>query len=529
MKLPFDARWLLPLALLLGLALRVPGWFTQDIKDNWVTFEPDEGQHVHAATHRYNDLYDGEKVGDYNDSPWNVRGYGHLIATTAYGWYALQDNPPSWEEFVLLGRKLSTLFSLLLILSVWLLARAGGLSPPYAGVAALLMAACDANATISHYCLPAAGYVFWCYLALLGALRLGHKSSSFSGLALLALGSAGAVAFKFDVLPLAWGGLYLLHLAFMRRAIPWWYVPVGVGLVLAFVGISWYGWSWDNIQSTFKGLSKLNREGVPVEDHFRDNLIVYPAGVLAGVGLPAFGFALFGLMRLWGSAAGAKRVEKKAWTNRHWTLLYLTGWIVSEFIVRWSVDTAFIRRVNVFMPAVCILCAYGLHELRKHSWLSLAVVIYTVLFGIVGQSNHWFDTRYEMREFVNNELPEDAKIGVSGYVKLEGLRKTDWFMNGNWDYAVIHETHYSRYWKSMTTPFGLPECCDGVYNCKSEKECARMQSLLSGTDEKARLLKAFRPRNWFPERIAYAHFFGYYETFLGETLVFERKAGSRES
>jgi hypothetical protein len=60
-KLPFNARWLLPLALLLGLILRVPGWYTQDIKDDWVTFQPDEGQHVHAATHRYNELYNGKK------------------------------------------------------------------------------------------------------------------------------------------------------------------------------------------------------------------------------------------------------------------------------------------------------------------------------------------------------------------------------------------------------------------------------------------------------------------------------------
>jgi hypothetical protein len=522
MRSPFAARWLLPLALLLGLALRVPGWYTQDIKDDWLTFEPDEGQHVHAATLRYNALYDGEKVGSYNNEPWNVRGYGHLIATVAYGWYSVQDKTPSWRDFLLLGRQLSTIFSLLLIFGVWLLARSGGLSPPYAGVAALLMAACDANATISHYCLPAAGYVFWCYLALLGALRLGHGKPSFGNLLLLALGSAGAVAFKFDVLPLAWGGLYLLHLAFMRRAVPWWYLPVGIALVLGIVGLFWHGWAWADIQKDFIILRDLNREGVPVEDHFRDNLVVYPAGVLAGIGLPAFGLALYGLKRLLGSAAGAKKVKGRGWTAKHWTLLYFTGWLLSEFLVRWSVDTAFIRRVNVFMPALCLLCAYGLYELRKIRWLPFVVITYTFLFCVVGQSNHWFDTRYAMRTFVNNELPKDAKIGVSGYVKLEGLRKTDWFMSGNWDYAVIHETHYSRYWKSMTTPFGIPECCDEVYNCKNEKECLRMQKMLSGTDEKARLLKAFRPRNIFPERVAYAHFFGNYETFLGETLVFER-------
>jgi hypothetical protein len=71
---PFPKYWL-ALALLLGLALRVPGWFTQDHKANWQTFEPDEGQHVHIATTRFNDLYEGEKVGSYSDAPWNVRGY----------------------------------------------------------------------------------------------------------------------------------------------------------------------------------------------------------------------------------------------------------------------------------------------------------------------------------------------------------------------------------------------------------------------------------------------------------------------
>ena len=48
--------------------------------------------------------------------------------------------------------------------------------------------------------------------------------------------------------------------------------------------------------------------------------------------------------------------------------------------------------------------------------MAVAVVAYTLVFAIVGQSNHWFDTRYAMREFVNNELPADAKVAVSGYV-----------------------------------------------------------------------------------------------------------------
>lgn len=528
MQLPFSARWLLPLALFLGLALRVPGWFTQDMKDDWVTFEPDEGQHVHIAITRYNDLQSGPDIGDYNNPPWNVRGFGHLMAYTAYGWYALADRPPDYHDFILLGRQLSTVFALLLIVVVWAMGRASGLSPPMAGVAALLVAACDVNATYSHYCLPASGYIFWCYLAALGAIRLSRfepgKQKDLRSLLLLALGTAGALAFKFDVLPFAWGGLFLLYLAGTRR-IPWWYVALGIAFVAGFVGVFIYGWSWNNIQSTFRTLSTLNREGVPVDNHYRDNLIVYPAGVIAGIGLPVFGLAIYGLRKLLkGAAAGAEEgLKKQGWANpRLWILLYLCGWLATEFLVRWSVDTAFIRRVNIFMPAVCLLAAYGLQRLRYRPWLAAAVVAYTLAFAVVGQSNHWFDSRYAMREFVNNELPADAKVAVSGYVQHKKLRRTRFFMDIDWDYAILHETYFSRYYKSMTTPFGLPACCEEVYNCNRVEECERMQALLTGQADDARLLRAFKPRNIFPERVAYAYFFGNFETFLGQTLVYER-------
>ena len=519
---PFPKYWL-ALALLLGLALRVPGWFTQDHKANWQTFEPDEGQHVHIATTRFNDLYEGEKVGSYSDAPWNVRGYGHLMAYTAYGWYQLSGQVPSFAGFILLGRQLSTVFAILLIIVVYKLGRVSGLDPPAAAIAALLMAACDVNATYSHYCLPASGYILWGYLALLGGFQL-LRSPNVRALAWLALGVAGALSFKFDVLPLGWGGLLLLYLALQKR-IPWYFIALALGLLAMFVAAFVYGWSWDSIASTFQTLSELNRNGVPVDDHYRDNLIVYPAGVLAGIGLPVFALAVYALSRVFRTfgrgAAGARKGDGQGFTRL--ALLYAGGWLLSEFLVRWSVDTAFIRRVNVFMPAVCLLAAYGLSQLQKRrSWLPAAVVTYTFLFALVGQSNHWFDTRYEMREWMATELPAEATIAASNYVGHKGLRKTWYFMDVDWDYAVLHESYFRRYAKSMTTPFGWPDCETEVYNPGPEGQCEQMQALLKGTNPDARLLKAFRPLELFPERWAYRQFFGYYETFLGETLVFER-------
>ena len=538
------SKYWLALAILLGLALRVPGWFTQDHKASWQTFEPDEGQHVHVATTRFNDLYDGEKVGKYKDAPWNVRGYGHLMAYSAYGWYLVSGQVPSFAGFILLGRQLSTLFVLLLIGVVYKLGRTSGLDPPAAGFAAFLMAACDVNATYSHYCLPASGYVFWTFLALLGGFRL-LRSPGVGGLIYLALGVAGALAFKFDVLPLGWGGLLLLYLAFQRK-IPTYYVLAALALLAVFTAAFTHGWSWSSIESTFHTLSELNRNGVPADDHFRDNLIAYPAGVLAGIGLPAFVLAVYALARCVtffgrgtvvaersrstgamapdrakGAAPERGRIKEQGFTRL--AILYAGGWLLSEFLVRWSVDTAFIRRVNVFMPAVCLLAAYGLSRLRqRRPWLPAAVVTYTFLFALVGQSNHWFDTRYEMREWIATEIPTDATIAASNYVRHKGLRKSWYFTDVDWDYAILHESYFRRYGKSMTTPFGWPDCATEVYNPGPKGQCERMQAMLRGNSTDARLLKAFRPLELFPERWAYRQFFGYYETFLGETLVFER-------
>ena len=548
------------LALVVCLALRVPGWFTQDHKAPWQTFEPDEGQHVHVATQRFNDLYAGEKVGNYGSEPWNVRGYGHAMAYVAYGWYAVSGQVPNFTGFIKLGRQLSTLFALLLVLVVYSIGRASGLDPPVAGFGAFLLAVCDVNATYSHYCLPAVGYVLGCYLAVLGGLGLlraaeaggtltagslplwgpGGQSrrSTFTrtdrwrSLLQLSVGTAIALTFKFDVMPLLWGGLLLLVLTFRRRAprLSWKYLAGGIALLGTMVFALLYGWSWENIQSTFTTLSELNRNGVPQDDHLRDNLVVYPAGVVAGIGLPVILLAVYGLYRWLGKLRGRERSGSVFGSVGWLSLFYVAGWLGSEFLVRWSVDTAFIRRVNVFMPAVCVLAAYGWAVARKGArspvrwdWIGKGIAIYTFCFALVGQLNHWKDTRYAMREWIATELPADAVIATSNYVGHKGLRSTRYFMDVDWDYAVLHESFYRRYARSMTTPFGLPECCAEVYNCGPAGQCEQMQALLTGSDPDAYLLKSFEPLEIFPERWAYRQFFGYYETYLGATLVYAKR------
>jgi hypothetical protein len=540
---------LLFVALLLGATLRVPGWFTEEEKARWRLFEVDEEQHVAIMMHRFNELSDGVDTikHQFTEASYNVRGYGYVTAAVARGKYFFSRDSPTFGKVVLLGRQLSTFYSLCLIVIVFFIGRVGGLSPPAAGVAALLMAACDVNATYSHYMLPAAGYVMFSYLALLGGVKL-IKGPSVMGLGFLALGTAGAIAFKFDVFPALWGGLLLLLLVGWRiwgRAaaespvepttntkektgglpgLHWSVIP------LALIGLSGclllltFGWTWEEIEHSFITLRKANKNVIRLEDHFRDNLITYPMGVLAGIGLPAFALAAWATIKL---ALGRWR-SGRLFTFKSLALGYGAAFLLTEFALRWYMDTTFIRRVNIFMPAVALLAAYALQRLRAKPWLSVLVIAWSLGLGLVGQSHHWFDTRIAMRDWANVYLPKPAKVAISASINIDGMRNWRYYLKHDWEYFITSEAFYRRYTKSMTTPFGVPECGTGVYHGGPVDQCEDFQAMQFGTHEGVVLVKEFKTWDVFPERLLYHHFFGYYETFLGDVKVFRRIAPPKE-
>ncbi len=536
-------------ALIIGAALRVPGWFTAEEKARWRLFEVDEEQHVAIVMHRYNALSGGVDTIQhrFREASYNVRGYGYVTAAVARIKYFFSKDSPNFGEVLLLGRQLSTIYALCLIIIVFFLGRVGGLDPPAAGVAALLMAACDVNATYSHYMLPASGYVMFSYLALLGGVKL-IRGPSVTGLSFLALGAAGAIAFKFDVFATVWGGLLLMLLVGLRlsQAAPasdaeglrsntrrpsgtvpglsWWFILVGIIALLACFLLLTFGWSWEEIKYSFVTLRKANKDVIFIEDHFRDNLITYPMGVLAGIGLPAFALAAWAT---WKVALGRWR-SGQFFTFKFLALAYAAAFLLTEFALRWYMDTTFIRRVNIFMPAVALLAAYALQRLKAKPWLTVFVIAWSVGLGTVGQSHHWLDTRIEMRDWANVYLPKPAKVAISASINIDGMRNWRYYLNEDWDYFITSEAFYRRYAKSMTTPFGVPECSKGIYHGGPADQCQDFQAMLFGTHEGVVLIKEFKTWDVFPERLLYHHFFGYYETFLGDVKVFRRVAPPKE-
>lgn len=514
--------YLLLFALLLGAALRIPGWYTEEIMERYRLFETDEEQHLAIALVRYNELVDSTNQAShrFKSSGYNVRGYGHLIALQMKAANALLGAKGSFGSALRTGRRLSTLFALLLIVVVYHIGRTSGLPPPAAGVAALLLAVADLNATYSHYAIPAMGYILCCYLALLGGIRLIYRPSP-AGLLMLAVGAAGALTLKYDVFAMGWGGLLLLVLAARRQkgGVPWWYVPLGTALLAGTAALITWGWSWAEIVGSFNRLRSENADIVRVDDHLRDNLIAYPMAVLAGIGLPAFGLALYGAVRL-----ARERRGTGLWKPRNLALAYATAFLLTEAFLRYYMDSTFVRRANIFLPAVALLAAWSLHRLQARPWATALVIAWSCGLCLVGQSNHWNDPRYAFRNWANEELQKPLNVGITGYLNVKGLENWRYYKHAPFDYFVAHETMIRKFRKSLTTPFGRPVCCEGIYHCGDTGQCHDFQAILYGEQDNLVLVRAFRTTDIFPERLLYHHFFGYYETFLGDVEVYERTA-----
>ena len=290
------------LALLLGSLLRIPGCFTQEQMKRWGLFEADEEQHMAIAVGRYNALAGPAGAIDdpFEFRNFNVQGYGRLNAYPLYLRYLITGRVPDFATIIEVNRGMSILYSLLLLVVVYLLGQMLGLRPAWAGLAAVLVAVCDLLASYAHYGLPLSGYLLSVYLSVLGGCRL-LRGPDPVALGLLALGCAGALAFKFDGLVTLWAGLVLVVGVAGRRGaesrLPPYSLPVALGVGGFFLWLLTYGWSWGEIQFSFAELRRENANVVERDDHLRDNLIVYPFMVLAGIGLPAFGLAVYGSWR----------------------------------------------------------------------------------------------------------------------------------------------------------------------------------------------------------------------------------------
>lgn len=521
------------LIVLLALLLRIPGVFWGQIDHpTYDVWEPDEYQHLEIARHQIHQIDSSYFNKKEFKHIWNTRSYGRQLGVVTYFVKTLGFPVVKRGKIIFIGRLLSCFYAVLLILLVYLVANIIFEDHRIALLSSLLMSIFDLNITYSHYALPAISYVFWTYLSIFFSILFYkyHKQNCIWKkwwlLFFFPLPFAVTLATKLDFLPIIVYGSLLLFLYFKKEIKMSSIVLLGVWFILGGLFFYWcahiFNWSFDELSHSFSVAQAENSNVIAQDQHWIHNPLLYLMATICGTSLPVCIIAILGIFNL-----SESRKSKDEWIPYAIILLFL----ILEFLVRWQMDTPFVRRANIFLPSCAILAAYGFYALFKEKkTLRIVVMIFSVAYtlgiSINSQSNFWKDNRYKAVHFLQNLNLEGKKIKYSVYAEAKGMPKETTSSFEKSDLIVIHETYYGRYWKYFSTPFKVPECCEEVYHCADKKTCSFFQGLLSNELEFKRI--AFYPvKEFFPERLLFKNWFGTYETFLGDVAIYEKNNYSK--
>lgn len=509
---------LLTAILFLALGIRIPGFFTQDYKTKFQIFEPDEFQHVEIAVSLHQGLDSSLHAGwDLTGAIYNVQGMGIQVGWITYFVHRAFGVAPSADAITMAGRMLACLFSLLCIGVVYQLALLVKWNQHIALSCALFLCLFDLNVTYSHYFLPESAHVFCAYAAVYYLLKVESRPAKIVDYLLLALCLAGCLIYKFDFLPflvflLSW----VLHKKFLRASGWVTLMAVAALTILSFFILTTFQFSWVEIKHSFVTLAEKNRNVVARDQHWLHNPLLYLLAVVAGIGVPASVLATLYVGRT--ITRNFKKPDIK--------LIILLAFVLLEFTVLWAMDTPFVRRANVFLPICAMAAAAGLYRFigAPAGAKMVAIFAYTLLLTLISQSNFWNDTRYQARDFIQQQQMVDKAIHYGPYALAKGMpRREKTVPIAEAEILILQESFYGRYWKYFTTPFKRPVCCEEVYHCLSEEICLEYQGLLSGQDPRFEQIKLFPTREYLPERLLFKRLFGTYESFLGDTRIFQRK------
>jgi len=519
--------------------LRLIGFFWGDINGDGANyFEPDEYQHVEIVKNLI-DKYDDNVFENYkseNIRTYNTRGFGTQLALIGYP--LMKASGFDARCLIYTGRVLSLIYSIILIMVVYRIAILIFKDEMSAFISAILLSIFDLNVTYSHYCLPEIPYVFWAYFSVFLALSFysrnmnsgsghGHSGTNYKRLLIIVLCTTSVLTMKYDFIPLLLFLLVILyllltgHLTINRSIIITLFIIVCS--VFFFFILNGFDFSVSDIRFSFSTLYRENHNSILHDNHLLLNPVVFPMIIICGSSLPVFIVFAGRLYNL------TFKAEKKAENNSFNMILFFCLFIAAEFIVLWNLDVTCNRRANIFLPFVAIIAGNGLAKLRNQAVNTFRygkctvylILLYTSGITLVSQSNFIFETRSKAIRYINDNNIADKTIGYSYYAAMSGMPRGEFISNTGYDFIIIHETNYKRYWKAPTTPFRIPECCSEVFHC-NDVHCRIIQSLLSGKSD-YRLYKDFRTPEIFPERVIYKYLLGSYEDFTGDVLIFKKK------
>lgn len=524
----------LPLILLLALILRVPGWFTQDVKEATALFQPEEYKQVEAAALTIRG-WDSSLLADWDtrEAVLRPRGFGVQVGLIGFLLHKIGGMSLETGNLLLIARILSTFYSLFLVLLVYRMTLYLFRSQLAAQLGALLLALFDHNAIYSHYGLPVVAHTFWAFLAVFLMILFydhfrGRKPAGNAAAGLLVaipLSVAAGFAIRFDPAPLVIAFVLLILLTLRGkltlRAL-WGHTSSFIVLAMLFFLIfTVFQFNPGAIEGAITASYREHFVAHNGIGHWFYTPISYLLAIIAGTGLPVIIVATITFFAL----------SRRGKTFPGYTgFLILQLFLGIEFITIWSMDVPQVSCVSIFMPFIAILGGRGLAgvlmgEPDRAAWqrygATAFVIGYTLLLTVLSQRNAWNDTRYQARRFLQ-EQQISGEVAYSPRAIALDMPAEAPLNDAKW--LLIHEAYFGRFWKSFSSPFRYPpHCCDQVYNCTGGKtHCAFYQNLLAGEQPEWQRLISFAPVEILPERKLFNRLFGTYDNALGKTILFQK-------
>lgn len=488
----------LALIVLLGAAVRLPGV--------WWGFHGDTPHFYHPDENRINrqvvNIIQTGKSKDY---------YPDGFASMLSGLLRHRDPlPETWRDTVFAARLLSVAHSTGAIVMVawiaWLLG--------YGFIGALVAASGFAFAGVvvahAHFGVADSALVFW--LTLTMALALALRRWPWLAVVASAITGGFAVCVK-----MAWPALLPTILAAFRCKRPWLMAPLA--LLLAFLTFRFFDpeYTWAN----FLELREMVRvENVlAVKNHtYHWNPFVLLVLLVMGVGLPFAVFALRGAWHFW-------KLPKKHWFTIDRAIVWApTLGYVANFLM---VSVLFPRHVLPMIPAVALAMAAG-----WSAWMSgrkprvvytviIALTLYQAAYLFTIERAYWLDTREVMDEWLQELLPEEARVHAPLYVQLHRWQHVPFFTEdlSTTTHMLLHEADYWRYRRSAIHPFNRNPAIKNTYR---PHRFGRLYWSIIRNRTTFEEVHRVPWRAITPELMLHKRVWGAYPEFVGDTIFYER-------
>ena len=257
------------------------------------------------------------------------------------------------------------------------------------------------------------------------------------------------------------------------------------------------------------------------------NAINLPLVHVVGIGLPAFCFAVYGLLRV---------LKTRTENPGEWRLWLLQSpAIVYFFYMLLLAPPTYYRYYLPLFPTVALLSAYGFWESRwAHRKALVALfVLYPALLTLDSEYNYSHDPRRELVRWMNETPGGRQKRYLTTYY-VEGPRDMprEMFSPERYqkygadylraaDYLILSECWYDTAFSSeLNGPFGW----NPDWAIKTTPLAARTyRRILAGDEPALELAEAITLRHFTPEMLIHRWCYGSFQLFVGDLMIYRVK------